>query len=118
VLLKERFALAQFVFLADILSHQLAEVLGKQPGNLAPVLWVCDRHSVLPGYVGCSSCYAAVQQCSDTTSPALEGRELPSQNLLRRRFWVGNLPSFFSFYLFFIFLNALRFCNLLHNKFL
>lgn len=50
VLLKERFAVAESIFPADVLSRQLADMLEKQPGNLA--LW--------HGYVNTTQCSLAM----------------------------------------------------------
>lgn len=72
VLLKERFAVAESIFPADVLSCQLADMLEKQPGNLA--LW--------NGYVSTTQCSLAM--CTVPAVMQLYTKALTRLHQLRR----------------------------------
>jgi hypothetical protein len=72
MLLKERIAVAESVFPADVLSRQLADLLDKQPGNLA--LW--------HGYVNTTQCSLAM--CTVPTVMQLYTKAMARLHQLRR----------------------------------
>jgi hypothetical protein len=72
VLLKERFAIAETILPADVLSRQLGDMLEKQPSNLA--LW--------HGYVGITQCSLAL--CTVPAVMQLYSKAMTRLHQLRR----------------------------------
>jgi hypothetical protein len=72
VLLKERFAIAEAIFPADVMSHQLGGMLEKQPSNLA--LW--------HGYISATQCSLAM--CTVPPVMQLYNRAMARLHQLRR----------------------------------
>jgi hypothetical protein len=72
VLLKERFAVAESILPADVLSHQLGDMLEKQPSNLA--LW--------HGYMGVTQCSLAL--CTVPAVMKLYSKAMTRLHQLRR----------------------------------
>jgi hypothetical protein len=72
ILLKERFAIAEAIFPADIMSCQLGSMLEKQPSNLA--LW--------HGYISATQCSLAM--CTVPAVVQLYNRAMARLHQLRR----------------------------------